>query len=82
MIGMVVGLALLTALGLHRYYGAVAALPDQTDPDALVSAGLVQVQTMFAGAAVAAGLGALTSLRLGLRRAPAEQLGHPDVAPC
>lgn len=70
MVGMVVGLALLTALGLRRYYGAVAALPDQTDVSALVGAGLVQVRTVFAGAAVAATLGALASLALGVRRRP------------
>jgi hypothetical protein len=68
MVGMVVGLALLTAIGLHRYYGAVAALPDPTDTRALVGAGVVQVQTVFLGAALAAALGALVSLRLGLRR--------------
>jgi hypothetical protein len=72
MVGMVVGLALLTAIGLRRYYATVAALPDQGDAGALVAAGLVQVQTVFAGAAVAALAGALASLGLGLRRtAPA-----------
>ena len=35
MVGMVVGVALLTAIGLHQYYGAVATLPDPTDTDAL-----------------------------------------------
>jgi hypothetical protein len=69
MVGMVVGLALLTAVGLHRYYEKVAALPDQTDTAALVAAGLVQVQTVFAGAALAALAGAALSAGLGLRRA-------------
>ncbi len=68
MVGMVVGLALLTAIGLHRYYDTVAALPDQTDTAALVAAGVVQVQTVFTGAALAAVLGAVASLGLGLRR--------------
>ncbi|GAB3440728.1 hypothetical protein GCM10027517_15670 [Phycicoccus ginsengisoli] len=66
MVGMVVGLALLTAIGLHRYYAAVAALSDPTDTGALVRAGVVQVQTVFLGAALAAALGALVSVRLGL----------------
>ncbi|MGA8979759.1 MAG: MFS transporter, partial [Pedococcus sp.] len=68
MVGMVVGLALLTAIGLHRYYDTVAALPDQTDTAALVAAGVVQVQTVFTGAALAAVSGAVASLGLGLRR--------------
>ncbi len=68
MVGMVVGLALLTAVGLHAYYGAVAALPDPTDTEALRRAAVVQVSSVFRGAAVAAGLGALASLALGLRR--------------
>ena len=69
MVGMVVGLALLTAIGLHRYYATVAALPDQSDTKALVAAGVVQVQTVFAGAAVAALLGAVASAGLGVGRA-------------
>lgn len=53
-VGMVVGLALLTALGLRRYYAAVAALPDQSNTAALAAAGVVQVQTVFFGAAMSA----------------------------
>ncbi|WP_252975973.1 hypothetical protein [Janibacter melonis] len=46
-------------VGLHRYYEAVAALSpaDRTSADALVGAAMVQVETVFAGAALAAGLG-------------------------
>lgn len=68
MVGMVVGVALLTAIGLHQYYGAVAALPDPTDTDALKDAAVLQVAAVFRGAAVAAALGAVASLALGVRR--------------
>lgn len=68
MVGMVLGLALLTAIGLHRYFAIVAVLPDPTDKEALKDAAIAQVHWVFAGAAVAAALGALASLRLGLRR--------------
>ncbi len=68
MVGMVVGLALLTAIGLHRFYAAVRALPDPQDPAALVHAGVVQVQTVFLGAAIAALLAGLVAVALGLRR--------------
>lgn len=70
MVGMVVGLALLTAVGLHAYYGAVAALPDPTDADALLGAAIVQVAWVFRGAALAAGLGAALALTLGAPRRP------------
>ena len=68
MVGMVVGVALLTAIGLHQYYAAVALLPDATDTDALKDAAVVQVAAVFRGAAVAAALGAAASLALGVRR--------------
>lgn len=68
MVGMVVGLALLTSIGLNRYYDAVRLLPDPLDTDALVGAGVVQVQTVFLGGALAALVGALVALSLGLRR--------------
>ncbi len=68
MVGMVVGIALLTAIGLHQYYAAVAVLPDPTDTDALKDAAVLQVAWAFRGAAVAAALGAVASLALGLRR--------------
>ncbi len=62
MVGMVVGLATLTAVGLHRYYDTVRALPDQSDVTALVDAGLVQVQTVLAGGALAAAVAAVVSV--------------------
>ncbi len=68
MVGMVVGLALLTAIGLHQYYGAVAALPDPTDVEALRDAAVTQVSSVFRGAAVAAGLGTVAALALGVGR--------------
>ncbi|MDV3219797.1 MAG: MFS transporter [Intrasporangium sp.] len=68
MIGMVVGLALLTSIGLTRYFEAVRQLPDPFDTEALVAAGVVQVQTVFLGGAVAALLGGLVAFTLGSRR--------------
>jgi len=68
MVGMVAGLAVLTAVGLHRYYETVARLPDQGDPQALLDAALVQVQTVFLGGGVAALLGVAAALAMGLRR--------------
>ena len=78
MVGMVVGLALLTAIGLHRYYGAVAALPNQQDTAALAAAGVVQVQTVFLGGAVAAFLAAVVALALGRLTRPDEVATEPD----
>ena len=72
-VGMVVGLALLTGIGLHRYYQAVAALPDQGDTRALLDAALVQVHTVFLGGGLAAGLAAVVALALGLHR----RAGYP-----
>ena len=72
MVGMVVGLALLTAIGLHRYYAAVAALPNQQDTAALAAAGVVQVQTVFLGGAVAALVAAVVALTLGRLSPPDE----------
>jgi MFS family permease len=72
-VGMVVGLAVLTTVGLHRYYRAVAALPDQGDGRALLDTALVQVHTVFQGGAVAALAAAALALALGIRR-PAEHV--------
>jgi MFS family permease len=68
MVGMVVGIAVLTAIGLNRYYREVAALVDPTDVDALVDAAIGQVQTMLLGASVAALLAALACIALDVRR--------------
>jgi len=64
MVGMVVGLGLLTAIGLYRYYRTVAALPDQSDTAALAAAGVVQVQTVFLGGALAAFVAAAIAVAL------------------
>lgn len=68
MVGMVVGLAVLTAISLNSYYAAVSELADPTDVDALVDAAVTQVQTMLLGASVAAALAAVACLALDLRR--------------
>ncbi len=70
MVGMVVGLALLTAVGLRRFQEAVAALADPTNTEAMLDAAVVQVQTVFTGAAVCALLAALVAVALGWRRTP------------
>ncbi len=76
MVGMVVGLALLTAIGLHRYYAAVTALPNQQDVAALAAAGVVQVQTVFLGGAVAALVAAVVASTLGRLSPPDEVTQH------
>jgi MFS family permease len=68
MVGMVVGLALLTSIGLNRYFEAVRRLPNPLDTDALLGAGVVQVQTVFLGGSIAALIGALVAFTLGSRR--------------
>jgi hypothetical protein len=76
MVGMIFGLALLTAVGLRRYYSTVAALPDQANTAALAAAGVVQVQTVFLGGSIAAFCAA--AIALGLRaRAVRPQEGPP-----
>ncbi|HSP60479.1 MAG TPA: MFS transporter [Ornithinimicrobium sp.] len=67
MVGMVLGLALLTSWGLRRFHLEVAALTDPTDADALLDAAVVQVQTVLTGAGVAAALAAVVALTLGTR---------------
>lgn len=67
MIGMVVGLGLLTAIGLHRFYGTVQAL-ENPSVQQVKDAGVVQVQTVFLGAAIAAIVAAAVALTLGRSR--------------
>jgi MFS family permease len=74
MVGMVAGLALLTAIGLRRYYATVAAMPDQANTAALAAAGVVQVQTVFLGGAIAAFGAAAVALALGARAGQKEEV--------
>ncbi|MFK5688569.1 MFS transporter [Ornithinimicrobium sp. LYQ92] len=67
MVGMVVGLALLTAIGLRSFHTEVGRLADPTDSDALLDAAVVQVQTVLTGAGYAAALAAVLALALGFR---------------
>ncbi|MGD8149406.1 MFS transporter [Ornithinimicrobium sp. Y1694] len=67
MVGMVVGLALLTSLGLRRFHVEVERLSDPTDTEALLDAAVIQVQTVLTGAGIAAALAAVVALALGFR---------------
>lgn len=53
MIGMVVGLALLTAIGLHRFFNQVGEMANPSVRQ-LAEAGVVQCQTVFLGAGLLA----------------------------
>ena len=79
MVGMVVGVALLTAIGLHQYYDAVAALPDPTDTDALKDAAVLQVTSVFRGAAAARARGAWRRSPWGCAAGPGR--ARDDVRP-
>ncbi|GHE13535.1 MFS transporter [Klenkia taihuensis] len=82
-VGMLVGLSLLTAIALRRFTEVVRAIPSPlvTCPDtpadcapydrAVDAAVLTQLHTVFAGAAVAAGLAAVAAVLL-LRTAAAD----------
>ncbi len=73
MIGMVVGLGLLTAVGLRQFYERVAAIPNATDKQ-IAAAAVVQVQTIFLGAAIAGFVAAVVALALGLRKIPVHRV--------
>ena len=81
MVGMLIGLSALTAIGLHRFFAQQQHIPTPQDlcPDspaqcpahveALRDAALVQLHTIFAGAAVCAAVaGVLALATLGVRR--------------
>jgi MFS family permease len=81
MVGMLVGISALTTVGLRAFYAEARRIPDVTTlcPDspqdcpaygeALLQAGITQLHTVFAGAAVVAVLAAATALVL-LRGTP------------
>lgn len=58
MVGMLIGISALTTVGLRRLHQARADNPEL----GLVELGILQEQAVFAGAAVAAGLAAITAL--------------------
>ncbi|GAA1569713.1 hypothetical protein GCM10009789_23970 [Kribbella sancticallisti] len=76
MVGMLVGVSALTAIGLRRYYTLVADIPSPNDLcptapatcrpyiDALRDAAVSQVHTIFAGAAVCAFAAAILAVPL------------------
>ncbi|MGZ4750612.1 MAG: MFS transporter [Oryzihumus sp.] len=80
MTGMVVGLAVLTAIGLHRFSATVSALPDPTDTAALARAGVVQVQSVLLGGGIAAGAAAVAALWLGIRPERVHDAPEPATA--
>jgi MFS family permease len=82
MVGMLVGVSALTAIGLRRYYALVADIPSPNELcpsapgicrpfiDALRDAAVSQVHTIFAGAAACAFAAAVLALLLLGRRPP------------
>jgi len=88
MVGMLVGLSVLTAVGLHAYYGAQSGIasPITLCPktpascpayDALVKHAVVdELHAVFLGAAVCAGIASALSATL-LRRRPGTRVQAP-----
>jgi len=88
MIGMLVGLSLLTAIGLRRYYSEAATIkpPDRLCPatplhcpvyDSLITAAaLDELHAIFLGAAVSAVIAAVLGLGLLRRRAAGQRPHH------
>ncbi|MPZ61498.1 MAG: MFS transporter [Propionibacteriales bacterium] len=82
MVGMLVGISVLTTIGLARYYARERSLPPPTElcpgevtqcaeyADLLREAGLVQLHTVFAGAAGCALVAGIAAVLLLPRNAP------------
>jgi MFS family permease len=92
MVGMLVGLSVLTAVGLRSFYATQAHIPSPlrlcpATPaacpayDALVRQAIVdELHTVFAGAAICSGVAALLALAL-LRRGTTVDSGTPSAMP-
>lgn len=89
MVGMLVGISALTTIGLRSYYSAQADLPSLSSvctgggmcaeyQDLLIGAAIAQEHTVFAGAAVCAGIAALLAVVL-LRGAPTRALSPSET---
>ncbi|NGN91352.1 MFS transporter [Nocardioides sp. KC13] len=89
MVGMLVGISALTTIGLRSYYAAQADLPSLSSvctgggmcaeyQDLLIGAAIAQEHTVFAGAAVCAGIAAVLSVLL-LRGAPTRALSPSET---
>ncbi|MDQ4112293.1 MAG: MFS transporter, partial [Actinomycetota bacterium] len=89
MVGMLVGISALTTIGLRSYYAAQADLPSLSSvctgggmcedyQDLLIGAAIAQEHTVFAGAAICAGIAALLSVVL-LRGAPTRALSPSET---
>ena len=91
MVGMLVGISALTTVGLRAYYAEARRIPPVTtlcpdSPDdcpaygeALLQAGITQLHTVFAGAAVVAVIAAVVALVL-LRGGPDRLPRSPQVS--
>ncbi len=91
MVGMLVGISALTAIGLRRYYSYLESnpLPDAVDvcdgrtrcqaySDLIAAAGIPQEQTVFAGAAICAVVAAVLALAL-FRGARTREVSPADL---